>query len=149
MLRSSAWLLAGAVLATAGVAHAQEAAPVSAELTESRAAVPWYQRFTTSNGLTGTITGIPENDRSFAPAWTLNQRWGVTVDVSDAARIETGPDGAVVRGGEAAVGAYYQFTPTARVGAEVRVADPSERLAAENGAQEPNAGVRIESAFRF
>lgn len=149
---SSAWVLASAVLATVGVAHAQDApaAAVAAEMNSTRAAVPWYQRFTTSNGLTETITGERENDRLLLRAWTLNQRWGVTVDVTEPAHIEHGPDG--LRGQQTSVGAYYQFTPSARVGAEVRVEDsspPSPSLRSDPAAAESTAGVRVESAFRF
>ena len=81
-----------------------------------RAAVPWYQRFTTSNGVTESITGDPENDRILAPAWTLNQRWGVTVDVREAHGSSARPRAAAIR---PRVGAYYQFTPSMRVGGEV------------------------------
>lgn len=149
MFKSSAWVLAGAVLATAGLAHAQETPALTTEINVNRAAVPWYQRFTTSNGLTETITGERENDRQLPPAWSLNQRWGVTVDVTEPAHVEHGPDG--LRGQQTAVGAYYQFTPSARLGAEVRVEDnsvPSASLRADQRV-EPSAGVRIESAFRF
>ena len=86
MIKSSAWLFAGAVLATAGLAHAQESTPVApaAEAAAAQAGMPWYQRFTTSNGLTEAITGDRENDRLLPQAWTLNQHWGVTVDVREA-----------------------------------------------------------------
>jgi hypothetical protein len=149
VIKSSAWVLAGAVLATAGLAHAQEAPALASEMNATRAAVPWYQRFTTSNGLTETITGERENDRLLPQAWTLNQRWGVTVDVQEPAHVEHGPDG--LRGQQAAVGAYYQFTPSARVGAEVRVEDSAGSSASLSTDQrtEPSAGVRVESAFRF
>lgn len=151
MFRPSALVLAGAaVLATAGVAHAQErpVAPVS-EATATRAAVPWYQRFTTSTGVTESITGDTENDRVLAPAWTLNQRWGVTVDVREAQRIERSPDGG--RGDQASVGAYYQFTPNMRVGGELSVeTEPTTpSLTQRHEEEETRAGVRIESAFRF
>lgn len=156
MFRPSAWVIAGAaVLATAGVAHAQDRPVASAVRADStaapasatNAAVPWYQRFTTSSGVTESITGEPENDRALAPAWTLNQRWGVTVDVRDAERIERLPEG---RGGETSVGAFYQFTPRVRVGGEVSV-ETAQPLTQAPGAEhdEPRAGVRIESAFRF
>lgn len=152
MFKPSTWVIAGAaVLATAGVAHAQDrpaavAAPGAAA--PSTAAVPWYQRFTTSSGVTETITGDSENDRLPAPAWTLNQRWGVTLDVREAQRIERAPDGG--RGDQASVGAYYQFTPRLRVGGEVSVEEetPLTPVPTEND-DEPRAGVRIESAFRF
>jgi hypothetical protein len=139
-------------LATAGVAHAQDrpAAPASvSNNTAAAAAVPWYQRFTTSTGVTESITGEAENDRLVAPEWTLNQRWGVTLDVREAQRIERRPE--VSRGDQATVGAYYQFTPGVRVGGEVSV-ETRERLSQTPGVEndeEPRADVRIESAFRF
>lgn len=153
MFRPTAWVIAGAaVLATAGVAHAQDrsAAPASVSNdTAAAAAVPWYQRFTTSTGVTESITGEAENDRLATPEWTLNQRWGVTLDVREAQRIERLPEAS--RGDQASVGAYYQFTPRVRVGGEVSVETPQERLSQTPGAddEEPRADVRIESAFRF
>lgn len=151
MFKASAWVIAGAaVLATAGVAHAQDrTAPLISGDNVNAEAVPWYQRFTTSNGVTESITGEYENDRLLAPAWTLNQRWGVTVDVREAQRIERLPEGS--RGDQASVGAYYQFTPRMRVGGQLSV-ETAERpinVAPTPDDDEPRAGVRIESAFRF
>lgn len=152
MFKGSAFVIAGAaVLATAGVAHAQDR-PVSApatvtESTASRAAVPWYQRFTTSGGVTETITGDVENDRALAPSWAMNQRWGVTLDVREAQRIERLPES---RGDQTSVGAFYQFTPSVRVGGEVSVETaPALSPIARPTEEEARAGVRIESAFRF
>ena len=107
MIQLSALVIAGAVMATAGAAHAQN--NTAAVVAEAQSAVPWYQRFTTSNGVTERIMGDAENDRLLPPAWTLNQRWGVTVDVREAQRIERMPEGG--RGDQTSVGAYYQFTP--------------------------------------
>jgi hypothetical protein len=112
--------------------------------------VPWYQRFTTSGGVTEAITGEGENDRQFAPSWTLSQRWGVTVDVREAERVERLPEGS--RGDQASVGAYYQFTPGMRVGGEVSVESGERPLNVTRPTgreEEARAGVRIESAFRF
>ncbi len=136
-------------MATVGVAHAQDGQSTSgAEATAASAAVPWYQRFTTSNGVTESITGDNENDRILPPAWTLNQRWGVTVDLREAQRIERAPDGG--RGDQASVGAFYQFTPNMRVGGEVSVETDERQSAITHPNQdEPRADVRIESAFRF
>jgi len=152
VLKQAAWLLAGAVIATAGAAHAQQApetALTAPSVGAPAAAVPWYQRFTTSNGLTESITGDGENDRIMPPAWTLNQRWGVTLDVREARRIERAPEGG--RGDQTAVGAYYQFTPRMRVGGELSVEAPRLGVAAPvtEREEEPRAGVRLESAFRF
>ncbi len=149
------WAIAGAaVLATAGVAHAQErpAAPVAAPgaTAPPSGAVPWYQRFTTSSGVTESITGETENDRLPAPTWTLNQRWGVTLDVREAERVERLPEGS--SRDQTSVGAYYQFTPGVRVGGEVSVETGERPLNVTRPTgreEEPRAGVRIESAFRF
>lgn len=151
MLKPSAWVIAGAVLATAGAAHAQErgATQGPSQAAATQAVVPWYERFTTSSGVTETI-GAVENDRLPPPAWTLNQRWGITVDVREAQRIERAPEG---RGDQTSLGAYYQFTPRVRVGGQVSL-ESSDRLtggsvAAETEEEGARAGVRIESAFRF
>jgi hypothetical protein len=152
VFKPSAWVIAGAaVMATAGVAHAQQPPheTTASEATAAQAAVPWYQRFTTSSGVTESITGDAENDRILPPAWTLNERWAVTVDVREAERIERSPDGG--RGNQASVGAYYQFTPNMRVGGEVSVETPRTSAISPAAPQqdEPQADVRIESAFRF
>ncbi len=148
VFKPSVWVIAGAVVATAGAAHAQDRTAVGVQ--EVQSAVPWYQRFTTSNGVTESITGDAENDRQLAPAWTLNERWGVTVDVREAQRIERLPEGG--RGDQTSVGAYYQFTPRVRVGGAVSLesADrPGSPEPSANAEEEARAGVRIESAFRF
>ncbi len=150
MFKPSTWVIAGAaVLASAGVAHAQERPVAPAPgASASNAAVPWYQRFTTSSGVTETITGESENDRAPAPAWTLNQRWGVTLDIREAQRIERSPEGG--HGDQASVGAYYQFTPRLRVGGQLSVEEQTPLTPVpRSGDDEPRAGVRIESAFRF
>jgi hypothetical protein len=148
VFKASALVLAGAaVLATAGVAHAQDTPSASAVAAPSRSEVPWYQRFTTSSGVTENITGDAENDRILAPAWTLNQRWGVTVDVREAQRIERLPEG---RGDQTSVGAFYQFTPSMRVGGEFSLeTTPAPNAVTRSEEEEPRAGVRVESAFRF
>jgi hypothetical protein len=135
-------------LATAGVAHAQErpVAPPANSAEATRAAVPWYQRFTTSNGVTENITGSTETARILAPAWTLTERWGVTVDVREAQRVERLPEG---RGDQTSVGAYYQFTPNVRVGGEVSLETAPAPNAIVRDEEETRTGVRIESAFRF
>ncbi len=156
MFRSSALVIAGAVLATAGAAHAQTPPPgagaseVVISSAEAGAAVPWYQRFTTSSGVAESITGEPENDRLPPPRWDLSRHWGVTVGVREAQRIERLPEGG--RGDQTSVGAYYQFTPSLRVGGQVSLESrelPGAAEAERPAADEPLAGVRIESAFRF
>lgn len=155
VLRPSALLIAGAaVLATAGVAHAQDratpVAPVATEApSDSSAALPWYQRFTNSTGAAESITGDNAPAPSISPTWSINQRWGLTVDVREAARIELLPDS---RGDQTSVGAFYQFTPNMRVGGQLSVETPSlseSEIRPARQDEEPRADVRIESAFRF
>lgn len=137
-------------MATAGIAQAQDrvTAPVpSAQASES--AVPWYQRFTSSNGVTESITGDQEAGQ-LAPAWTLSQRWGVTVDVREAQRIERAPDGG--HGDQTSLGAYYRFTPNLSVGGQFNLETtpaPGAAPVRREDDEEPRADVRIESAFRF
>jgi NtrZ len=96
--------------------------------------------------VTESITGQPENDRLQAPAWTLNQHWGVTLDVREAQRIERLPE--VGHGDQTSVGAFYQFTPRVRVGGELSLETQVRNPSVPNQT-EPRAGVRIESAFSF
>jgi NtrZ len=134
----------GVVIVTgAGVAHADPAK--SAVRAQSPAGdIPWFERFTasapageagrTSSGTDQTITGM------------LSQKWGFSVNLRDADRSKTAARD------EAAIGAFYDFTPRLRVGGELRVADPVVGGAPGiNGAspKEPSAGVKLESAFRF
>lgn len=150
MLKPSVIAFAGAVLVTAGTAYAQDATP--AERNAVRAEVPWYERFTYGQGPTETMTGLGPTDRTAQPAWTLSQRWGVTVDIPTAERSQVSR---VPSRSETAVGAYFQFTPRVRVGGQVSVRDPENSLSPAAPAapgqreDEPVAGVRLESAFRF
>lgn len=157
MFKSFAWVVAGAVLATAGAAHAQGSTTPStvADRNAVRAEVPWYERFTTTSGFTETLNGgvNTENERALAPSWRLNEHWGVTVDVREGQRMDRRLDVAG-REDQTAVGAYYQFTPRVRVGGEVSVGVPQSPalLTPLNHGDEktqPSAGVRLESAFRF
>lgn len=156
MFKASAWLVAGAVLATAGVAHAQQrpaapAAPAATNpVTEQQAiqsAVPWYLRFTTSSGVTESIAGDRDANRLISPSWNINQHWGVTVDVREAQRTERLLDSA--QGDQASVGAYYQFTPSLRLGGALNVETPRQDVLTGPHQTEPRADVRVESAFRF
>ncbi len=150
MFKSAAWVFAGVVLAT-GAAHAQQTAAPNLTVPAAEAGTagtPWYQRFTTSNSVTESITGETEDDRVAPPAWTMNQRWGVTLDIREATRIDRLPEGG--RGDQTSVGAYYQFTPRMRVGGEVSLESNQRSGPMQERAQdEPRAGVRVESAFRF
>lgn len=133
---------------TAGVAHAQDTTPQ--ERAAVRAETPWYERFTYSHGPTETMTGIGPSDRISQPIWSLSRRWGVTVDTNQAERVRR-PD-RPSEAPETAVGAFFQFTPSVRVGGQVTVREaeqpPSPALQDERS-DGTSAGVRLESAFRF
>lgn len=136
--------LAGAAFVAVGAAHADET-------TDDRAAVaaetPWYERFTLSQSpdvMAGGAVG-PDDQRDRA-GWRVNGRWGVTVDVNRSARpVAQAP--AAPRD-QTAVGAYFQFTPTMRVGGQVSVAPAQSAVGAPRD-EESTADVRIQSAFRF
>lgn len=156
MVKASAWLVAGAVLATAGVAHAQQR-PVMAPPAQSanpvteqqviQSAVPWYLRFTTSSGVTETISGDRDGNHAISPSWNINQHWGVTVDVREAQRTERLLDS--TQGDQASLGAFYQFTPSLRVGGALNVEAPRQDSLTNQRDTEARADVRVESAFRF
>ncbi|MBL8549907.1 MAG: hypothetical protein JNJ73_07960 [Hyphomonadaceae bacterium] len=150
MGRRYAMFLAGAVMLTAGVAvpataSAQETVQ---ERAAARAEVPWYERFTYSQGAAPTVAADP-SDRRGVQAWAPSRRWGVTVNLNENGQAGTA---APTMRDETAVGAYYQFTPNVRVGGAVSVgAQSAAGLAPVERAREADsaAGVRLESAFRF
>lgn len=136
-----------AVVATGGTAHAQASL---AERTAAAAEVPWYERFTYSSGL---------SDQQAAPAWsTVNPRdpkapvasarWGVTLNVGEEDRLRTAES--ITPRGEAAVGAFYRFSPRVRFGGQVSVAPQRVTPGATRREETEEApGVKLESAFRF
>ncbi len=80
--------------------------------------------------------------------WAPSARWGVTLNLKDTDRTKTS-----ATRDEAALGAFYDFTPRLRVGGELRVADPTATAggigAKTNINPDATAGVKLESAFRF
>jgi hypothetical protein len=146
VMKRGLWIFVGAVLATAGHAYAQEAT-TPADRAAVRAEVPWYERFTYSHGPTETMTGLGPSDRTAQPAWALSQRWGVTVDMRGAER--SAPIGEPGVRNETSVGAFYNFTPSVRVGGQVSLRPAESPTARAPGQDEPLAGVRLESAFKF
>jgi hypothetical protein len=137
-----------AFVASSGVAHAEE---TLRDRKAAAAEVPWYERFTYS-------AGAPKD----APAWSSanprtgasqtpapNARWGLTLNLGDEDRI--GEARRVQRqNDEAAVGAFFRFTPRMRLGGKVSVGlqavAPGLRT---SGRDEQAAGVKLESAFKF
>jgi hypothetical protein len=134
-----------AVAASGGSAHAQS---TLAERTATAAEVPWYERFTYSSGATEKLpswSSVNPRDPNMPLA---SARWGFTVNVGEEEMVRAA-DGLAPRG-EAAVGAFYRFSPRVRVGGQVSVA-PQPVSPGARGRQETEdaPGVKLESAFRF
>jgi hypothetical protein len=112
---------------------------------------PWYDRFTYTMTGTDQEKGWTTYQDRTALNIKLNPRWGVTVNVRDADRSRA------LAADEAAVGAYYRFTPRVRVGGAVSVAGAprDNQVTAPNRTRsvrdqiDGGAGVKLESAFKF
>jgi hypothetical protein len=135
--------IGAAVVVATGVAHAEEALSQRAA---AAAEVPWYERFTFSGGqdLPQWSTANPRLPNGAA----ADDRWSLSIRVGEAergARIEPiGPRD------QTAIGAFYRFTPNVRVGGRVSVTEqPPVATGDAAKKEEPNTGVRLESAFRF
>lgn len=137
-----------ALAASQGTALAQDS---RADRTAAAAEVPWFERFTFNSG--GSDEALPSwstvNPRAPGAA-VASARWGMTVNVGEAEQRLT-EAGRLTQESEAAVGAFYRFTPRVRVGGQVSVAPQSVAPGADrlNERREPEAGVRLESAFKF
>lgn len=132
------------------------------ERSAATAEVPWYERFTFTPGspTTGLQAGGLQTGGDRAAGWTsTNPRapatadstapWGMMFNVGEG---EKGPvAGAQDTRKEAAVGAYFRFTPRFTVGGRVSVAEPkaSTQTDPRRDRQDGDAGVKLESAFRF
>lgn len=103
--------------------------------------IPWYERFTNSAAPTnayGDALGLGEGaSLTVAPS----PRWGVSLDTrqQDPSTLRPVRD-------EAAVSAYFQFTPRLRVSGRLSVA---ERTNPGTAPDQSTSSVRIESAFKF
>lgn len=137
-----------AAASMSGIAHAQtaEGAPTAAPQGAERS---WYDRFTYSLAGADQDKGWTTFQDRTALNIKLNNRWGVTVNVRDADRSQA------LSKDEAALGAYYRFTPRVRVGGAVSMAGAprdeqvTSRARSDATALEPAAGVKLESAFKF
>lgn len=103
--------------------------------------IPWYERFTNSAAPSATFGDIqPVGPGSTLPL-SPSGRWGVSLDTRqrDASTLRTIRD-------EAAISAYFQFTPRLRVSGRLSVTEQARGGAT---AEAPASSVRIESAFKF
>lgn len=137
-------VMGAAVVAASGVAEAQTRADRSAVVAE----VPWYERFTYSSGVSepapswSTVNPRAES-QPVAPA----ARWGMTLNLGEQERLSAAE--AISPREEAAVGAFFRITPSVRVGGRVSVAPQPINPGGRRPEDEPAAGVKLESAFRF
>jgi len=127
-----------AASAFASAAHAQSPAAEKSDR-------PWYDRFTASAGLTDQDKGLSAPDFRTALQFAPSAKWGVTLNVR-------GPDNAlapILPKDEASFGAFYNVSPRFRVGGQFSVA--AQPLAPRTSAvgDQPSAGVKLESAFKF
>lgn len=102
--------------------------------------IPWYERF--SNSVTpnsyGNLPTLGERTRlTVAPS----PRWGLSLDTGRQEEFTLRSTRE-----EAAVSAYFLFTPRLRVGGRLSVSEqaPNQTVPAESA-----SSVRIESAFKF
>ena len=106
---------------------------------------PWFQRFTASAGLGDGVKTAPNQNNEQMITWApQTSHWGMTINLRDADRTKfAGRD-------EAAVGAFYHFTPRLRVGGEVSVAgSPLSMTGSAANDADKSASVKLESAFKF
>jgi hypothetical protein len=129
---------AGAAIAAIGVAQAQERPAGSENQT------PWYERYTLQTQEQNPGRALDAGDSA---SWRVNGRWGVTVEVPEERAVPLAAPG---HREETAFGAYFQINPSIRVGGQVGIARPAEPVTPlRREEEEPDAAVRIQSAFRF
>jgi hypothetical protein len=104
----------------------------------------YLDRFTINNGSERPVDGLPpieKNQLDFA--WRPGGKWGLTLDLTTRAQ------NTVLPREELQAGAYYQVTPRFRFGGGVMLKGDS--IGSQEGfkAEQPDAGVRLSSAFSF
>jgi hypothetical protein len=132
---------AGAAIAVVGAAQAQDRPVATRPQVASSVEAPWYERFSVRSEEATAAQGT-------SATWRVNGRWGVTVDVPQERAAVLSP---LAPREETAFGAYFQVNPSIRVGGQVGIARPAQQATTRGPTdpQEPDAAVRIQSAFRF
>jgi hypothetical protein len=116
----------------------------------SRAApIDWFENFVVSSETLenrSLLTSPQTESEEFGLEWTRSGRWGLTLDVvrRDGDQVSALPEN------EFSAGAFYQFSPSFRLGGGISISgerqiEDSSRFADE----EAETNVRIESAFSF
>ncbi|MBU6371831.1 MAG: hypothetical protein KJS97_03815 [Alphaproteobacteria bacterium] len=125
-----------AVSAFASAAHA--------ETTPEKSDRPWYDRFTASAGLSDQDKGFTASESRMALSFAPSAKWGVTLNLQNADRTVT-----AAPKDETSFGAFYNVSPRFRVGGQVSVAGQPITTRLPTAQDQPAAGVKLESAFKF
>ncbi len=148
MLRATATAIF--LTATALHAGAQEfSAPTDVELLEDarinaeEESLDWHRRFLFSSRPEDEPLwqGVPERDVGFS--WAQGERLQLNVDFIT--RPETSPFAQE----EMSAGATLQITPRFSIGGEVTVRTDNTELSGFEDKQQPETGIRLQSAFKF
>lgn len=103
--------------------------------------IPWYERFTNSAAPTNPYGDALTLGEGASLKVAPTPRWGVSLDTH-----QRNPSALRSVRDEAAVSAYFQFTPRLRVGGRLSVAGRTNTGGAPD---QSTSSVRIESAFKF
>jgi hypothetical protein len=104
----------------------------------------YLDRFTINSGTERPVDGmapIEKNQLDFS--WRPGGKWGLTIDLT------TRQQNAVLPREELQAGAYYQVTPRFRFGGGLMLKGDSIGSPEGWKAEQPDAGVRLSSAFSF
>lgn len=149
-MRKSLLLSGFCVAALAMPALAQEAVDVSPieldapKISETELATPeWFSSFTQLSGADESPIWQfrPERDVSFA--WTKGQRWSLNIDLKQR------DDNSPLPREEMRAGATFRLTPRISLGGEVSVGAQELEDSAAWEDQQLEAGIRLQSAFKF
>jgi hypothetical protein len=104
----------------------------------------YLDRFTINNGSERPVAGLaPIEKDQLDFAWRPGGKWGLTIDLTTRAQNNVLPRE------ELQAGAYYQVTPRFRFGGGVMLKGDSIGSPDAWKAEQPDAGVRLSSAFSF
>lgn len=126
------------------VAKASNPSPGALGLADRQAVqreIPWYERFTNSAPPSAAFEGTQAVGQGPQLTLPATGRWGLSLDT----RQQASSTLRSIRD-EAAVSAYFQFTPRLRLGGRLSVTEPARGGATTEA---PASSVRIESAFKF
>ena len=129
-----------ASLAAAPFGAAQEAVAINSDVSGQPA---WYETFTLEAGESIQPSGVELDEEAISLNWAGEGRWSVNLDVIS--RTSSLP----ILQEEMKAGASYNFTPRFSVGGALSVETNEADKAIQWTEQELNAGVRLETSFKF